>query len=204
LPEKDEPQPSEPAPPHRFVLIAAAVELSLAPLGLLLARIWRGEPIPPLGFGLHSILLGAAAAIPPLALLFWLTSAPRKDWPPLRTIREKLRGVLGETLAHLATWHMALLALAAGVGEELLFRGALQPRVGLALTALVFGLLHALTPLYLVLAGIFGLYLGWLQARSGSLLVPILAHALYDAVALWVVRRELSSPESRVGPGTAS
>ena len=43
------------------------------------------------------------------------------------------------------------LGLAAGIGEETLFRGALQPRFGLLITSLLFALLHSqygITPFY--------------------------------------------------------
>ena len=35
-----------------------------------------------------------------------------------------------------------------------------------------------------MLAGLIGLYLGWLWLAVGNLLVPIVVHALYDFVAL--------------------
>ena len=37
---------------------------------------------------------------------------------------------------------------------------------------------------YAVVAGLVGVYLGWLQMVSGHLLAPIVAHATYDFVAL--------------------
>jgi membrane protease YdiL (CAAX protease family) len=38
--------------------------------------------------------------------------------------------------------------------------------------------------MYLVLAGLIGLYLGGIWLATGNLLVPIIAHAMYDFVAL--------------------
>jgi len=37
---------------------------------------------------------------------------------------------------------MLLLGLSAGIGEEITLRGALQPKLGLALTSLLFAALH--------------------------------------------------------------
>ena len=50
--------------------------------------------------------------------------------------------------------------------------------------SLLFGLAHALTRTYAVLATLVGFYLGFLFWLTGNLLAPILAHAVYDFVAL--------------------
>lgn len=73
--------------------------------------------------------------------------------------------------------------LTAGVGEELLFRGALQPRFGLWITAALFALVHtqyALSPALLEVF-IIGIVLGLIRERS-STTTAILVHALYNAV----------------------
>jgi uncharacterized protein len=49
---------------------------------------------------------------------------------------------------------------------------------------------HWITRTYALLAALVGLYLGGLWLWTGNLLVPIVAHALYDFVALiWILRR---------------
>jgi membrane protease YdiL (CAAX protease family) len=40
-----------------------------------------------------------------------------------------------------------------------------------------------------VLAALIGAYLGFVFLLSGNLLVPIIAHAVYDVVALFVLAR---------------
>ena len=57
------------------------------------------------------------------------------------------------------------------------------------MTSLLFGLLHALTVMYFLIATAIGVYLGWLYQSSEQLLVPIVVHWLYDAVALFLFRR---------------
>jgi len=60
--------------------------------------------------------------------------------PDQAEILEDLNTIL---LADMDTlWEWLLLALAAGIAEELLFRGALQPVMGLGFTAVVFALVH--------------------------------------------------------------
>jgi uncharacterized protein len=73
------------------------------------------------------------------------------------------------------------LALATGIGEELLFRGALQPRFGLVFTSLVFALGHLQYGLSPALAQVFvlGLALGLARKRTNTT-VCIIVHALYN------------------------
>jgi membrane protease YdiL (CAAX protease family) len=54
---------------------------------------------------------------------------------------------------------------------------------------LLFGAMHWLTLSYAVLAGLVGMYLGAVFLLSGNLLVPIVAHGLYDVVALSILAR---------------
>jgi hypothetical protein len=104
---------------------------------------------------------------------------------------------LGPLLAPRSPVELALLAALAGLAEEVLFRGVVQAGLarvlpeGAALLAAsaAFGLAHFITPTYALLAGLAGLYLGGLFLLQGSLLAPIVAHAIYDAVALNYVAR---------------
>lgn len=79
-----------------------------------------------------------------------------------------------------------LLGITAGVGEELLFRGAIQPRFGLLLTSLTFAFLHA--PQYgfsFVILGLFGvgLILGIERMRYGTA-AAIITHAVFNTLAV--------------------
>jgi membrane protease YdiL (CAAX protease family) len=62
---------------------------------------------------------------------------------------------------------------------------------GVVLVNLLFGLCHAITPLYVVLASAVGFYLSWLLDALGerNLLVPVVTHGLYDYWAFLVVVR---------------
>ncbi|MDP9357956.1 MAG: CPBP family intramembrane metalloprotease [Chloroflexota bacterium] len=79
-----------------------------------------------------------------------------------------------------------LLGITAGVGEELLFRGAVQPRFGLLLTSLTFAFLHA--PQYgfsFVILGLFGVavLLGVERMRYGTV-AAIITHAGFNTLAV--------------------
>lgn len=89
----------------------------------------------------------------------------------------------------------------AGFGEELFFRGFAQTRlaerwgvpVGVVVASAGFALLH-FDPLHSTLAFFLGLYLGWLAAASGSIVLPIAAHIGNNLVAFIAMRAAGDAP----------
>lgn len=81
-------------------------------------------------------------------------------------------------------WHWLALAVGAGIGEEILFRGALQPVLGIWFTSLLFAVVHVqyglLNPATLVLF-LLALILGRIKQRHNTT-VAILVHFGYDLV----------------------
>lgn len=77
-----------------------------------------------------------------------------------------------------------LLGISAGVGEELAMRGALQPRLGLVFTAVVFASLHVHYSWIGMLAILLlGVVLGLIRERT-STTIAILVHTIYDILAV--------------------
>jgi membrane protease YdiL (CAAX protease family) len=76
---------------------------------------------------------------------------------------------------------IVFLGLLAGIVEEVLFRGALVPRLGIILTAVLFAALHTQYGITFASLEVFvlGVGLGWLRVRSGTV-TCIVAHAGYD------------------------
>jgi membrane protease YdiL (CAAX protease family) len=76
-------------------------------------------------------------------------------------------------------------SLSAGIGEELLFRGALQPRFGLVLTSLLFAIGHAHYGLSPAMVEVFavGLVLGLVRLRTNTTTCLVI-HAGYDFLEL--------------------
>lgn len=115
-------------------------------------------------------------------------------WPigPLRRIKQFSDEIVRPLFAPCTIVELALISVAAGVGEEMLFRALVQAVLsewwgvwaGLAAASLVFGLMHLITPTYFVLAALLGVYLGGVWLLGGNLLSVILTHAFYDFVAL--------------------
>jgi hypothetical protein len=132
---------------------------------------------------------GLVVTLPMLVVFWWLIQSHR---PALRQLREQVEWLIGEMFPAASIGQFGLIALLAGVGEELLFRGVLQtllgrwttPIAGLLLTSLLFGVAHALSKLYFLLATLIGLCFGWLALHYNDLVAPIVAHSVYDFVAL--------------------
>lgn len=106
-----------------------------------------------------------------------------------RALRTEFRAALEGA----SSGDLVMLALASGCAEELLFRGALQPWLGLWITSLLFGAVHfvpnkALLP-WTFWAGVMGVLLGLVHEHTGSIAGPVIAHVLINAVNLHRVAR---------------
>jgi membrane protease YdiL (CAAX protease family) len=80
------------------------------------------------------------------------------------------------------------IALASSIGEEVLFRGALVPWLGVVVSSLLFGALHQLRGRSRLSWAAFAAVVGFLFAAlfrvTGSLVGPIVAHAAINFVNL--------------------
>lgn len=156
---------------------------------------WLG--IPPLEYirpTLTGLGFGIAAAAVLLLGLYWTLTTNTKS---IRRLVARVVEQLGPLLAGRSPAALVLLAAVAGLAEEMLFRGVVQTGLtrllpewaALAVASAAFGLAHFLTPAYALLAGLAGLYLGALFLLQGNLIAPIVAHMVYDVVALNCVVR---------------
>lgn len=119
---------------------------------------------------------------------------------------DRMARALGETLTPLSLPNAVLIAFASGLAEELLFRGALQPRVGLLMASVMFGALHFgprrdLLP-WTAFAILAGLTFGWLYEWTGNLIAPVVAHTLINAVNLPWLMRDYGTPDASASAST--
>lgn len=96
-----------------------------------------------------------------------------------------------KVLVPLPTWQIGAIAVASGTSEEIFFRGAIQPLLGLLPTSLLFGLMH-LIPRRLFLpwaiyAAFTGFLFGCLLELRQNLFPSILAHVLVNFVMILVL-----------------
>lgn len=175
--------------------MAAGFEASLALVALLLGWLLGINPLATLRANAVAASYGVLAAIPLFVLLGVMVRFPYGPLGDLLRVVDELVS----TMFHHAKWfHLLLIALMAGIGEELLFRGVVQTLLsnwtGSRFTALIiagilFGLLHSVTRTYAAVATAVGIYLGGIWMLTDNLLTPILSHAVYDFGAIWYLQR---------------
>jgi len=169
-----------------LVLSALVFYLLMALVGLGLLAVQELDPtITILGDGEsvgRDALLGAGAGLAVVALT-WLA----RGWAPVVELNQELRALLGSP----SSAAIALLSVSSAVGEELLFRGALQPLLGFWITAALFGLLHGGTAprfrSWALFALASGLLLGGLAVYTDNLLAPMLCHLTINYFNLHLV-----------------
>jgi len=95
---------------------------------------------------------------------------------------------LGSALGVLSAFECVVLAFLSGIAEEALFRGALQPQVGLVAASLIFGLVHFIPRReFAVWTGttiLAGFMLGLMFQMTGNLIAPTVAHFVVNALNL--------------------
>ena len=195
--------PASDPPPARSKVVLAAVlfEGGLAAIALAGGWLTGHSVLAEVRLDLRDALVGLAATVP---LIVALLAVVRVPWRPLRRLVALIEEVVVPLFERCRTLDFALIALVAGVGEELLFRGLVQgwldthwgTPAALLLASLLFGAAHAVTWTYAVYATLVGVYLGWLWLATGNLLVPAIVHAAYDFVALVYLARR-GRPQER-------
>ena len=187
---------NSPFSPERFFKNACLFEAALVLVAVVLGWLSGINPFANLHFSESAILYGILGTIP-LFLLFLLMEQITAD--SVVTIRRFLLETLGPALNRCDWADLFILAAIAGISEEVLFRGVVQPwmetlwgsAAGLIGSNIVFGLVHAITPLYTVLATLVGIYLGLALDVGGerNLLTPAIIHGLYDFLAFMALMR---------------
>lgn len=131
-----------------------------------------------------SAILGLVSAV----MIIALTRVAVRRFAWAQRLHSELRPVARD----LGAGHILVVAGLSSLGEELLFRGLLVPTVGLWISAALFGLAHQMKgPSRWVWAGwatAMGLLLGAIFALTGSLVGPLLAHAIVNAANLVYLR----------------
>jgi len=178
-----------------FLRLAVLFEGGMLLVAMLLRWLLSTTQAAPVVWNLPDFLWGLAGVVPLLAFYFL-----GED------LRELLHNLIGKALRECTILDLAIVALLAGVSEELCFRGLLEPLVArwnpmIAVIgiSLLFGALHSLSMKYFLLTVLIGGYFSWMTfgwgtptplLSSPNLLRPIVAHSVYDFVALMLLARE--------------
>jgi len=182
--------------PDDFFKKACSFEATLIPVAIALGWLANINPFAYLHFSETAIAYGVIGVMP---LFLLLLSLEQMRIESVIKIKNLLFETLGPSLQRYHWADLLMLASIAGFSEELLFRGVIQPWIesswgmtaGLIGSNIIFGLAHAVTPLYAVLATLVGIYLSLAMDYSGdrNLLIPIVIHGLYDFLAFVALMR---------------
>ena len=185
---------TSPIKADNFFKTACYFEGSLFLLAIVLGWIVDIDPLEHLHFSEQHVFYGLAGTLP---LILIYLALEQMSFASIEKIRLMLLETLVPSLQHLNWADFVILAVVAGVSEEVLFRGLIQPwmenawgfQTGLIASSLLFGLVHAITPLYMVLAVSISLYLGISldYETERNLLTPIIIHASYDLFAFIMI-----------------
>lgn len=91
-------------------------------------------------------------------------------------------------LAGAPAWFYAFSAVIEPINEEVLFRGFMVPRLGIIVSAIIFGLGHlgynSTFEVEVIVAVVFGLIAGYVFKKTNSLYPSIIAHILVNSIAV--------------------
>ncbi len=105
----------------------------------------------------------------------------------------RLKGTFAKIFRNLRSVDVVFLAFVSSVGEELLFRGAIQPFLGVWLTSVIFALLH-MDPegkfsVWTLWAFIAGLVMGYSVEITQHLWAAILIHFCVNLISIFRINR---------------
>ncbi len=185
-------QSAQPDPDVHLTRVQVLTAMGITALILLLViQVWRlvGAPVMlPLAWSWSHLGLGVALGV----ALTLSSGGVYRLWPAYRDSAERYVTMI---LRPLIWPDLIWLGLLPGASEELLFRGLMLPAfgldwVGVGLSSLCFGAMHfsgrEQWP-YVVWASVVGAALGGSAIATGSLLVPLAAHATTNILSgcLW-------------------
>jgi len=140
-----------------------------------------GALLGPLNYELRVTIGIVAAAV------FFLCICQRfmeEQFPSYRKFKKSLAAIFSGVNVLGAIW----LALLSSVGEEILFRGAIQPFLGVWFTSFLFGLLHLDSEggvcIWTVWAILAGIILGAVVNVTGSLWPAIIIHFIVNFIGI--------------------
>lgn len=186
-----------PSEARTFVVVLGGTAL-LAIVAMSLCLVLKVPLAPQFNPDPNDFLIGIIATLPLVIFLWWFSNTTLEKLASFRNSQIKFFAEIGFTFT---LPRIILMAISAGIAEELLFRGFLQTwinsfapvAVAIIASNILFGVLHMRTALYAIIAGLVGVYLGVLYALTDNLLAPMVTHALYDAAALEYTRRAVKS-----------
>ena len=164
---------------------------SLIYTGLFIATLFLNKSIfkhyfpHPINLDFHFLFLSIIFLGILISLMYLLVKYDKFIIPGILTKLSQLKYLIFE----LTTIEKIYISLLAGLTEEILFRGLLQPLLGITITSVLFGAAHFITFGYFLLATSIGFFLGGVFYYSGNIFVPITVHTLYNIFAFSLLKK---------------
>jgi membrane protease YdiL (CAAX protease family) len=155
---------------------------------LLLAELFGFDFFPLTENILRDVLISIPGAFFPLCVFICSLSVRAENIPFIRSLRKTMITEVRVIFSSLRFIDIFIISLAAGFAEEMLFRGIFQIKFGIVMASILFGLVHFITPAYVIVTIMMGFYIGIFFYLFESLLIPILLHFMYDLGALTYLR----------------
>jgi len=168
-------------------------------LAFLISLATKISPIETFAVTKEAIFYGLIGLLP---LLLILLAFEYLNFNWLKTFRQQQVEFFASLGFRFTPFRVVLMSLGAGIGEELMFRGTLQSwlaqifaeqnwlaapypiMLAIIIPSILFGLLHSVNLIYIVIATVVSIYLGVLFVVSGNILAPIITHTIYDIIAI--------------------
>lgn len=165
-----------------LISLLSDVPLALVGVGFMLRRDLR-QCLDRLGFSAISpreLGWAVAVTVPIVMAVLVFDFAERLFLPDIHALEERFPMKFVDVSPVLG---IPAVSLAAGVGEEAVFRGALQPRLGILLTALLFAAMHVQYQVPgIMLIFVIGIVLG-IMRRLKSTTFTACVHMVYNVIA---------------------
>jgi membrane protease YdiL (CAAX protease family) len=111
--------------------------------------------------------------------------------------RDFFTGIIGPL--ELSWTEIIIISCCAGIGEEILFRGGIQPHLGLLWTSILFVALHGYINPFNLQMTVYGVFMilaigliGWSAVEYG-LIAAIVAHTVIDVILLYLLSGSYSA-----------
>jgi membrane protease YdiL (CAAX protease family) len=157
------------------------VPLALAGVGFLIRRDFR-QSLVRLGFvpiTIREFVQAVVVTVPLVAAVALFEFAEEAFFPEIHALEDRFPLEFANVSPFVG---VPAVSLAAGVGEEAIFRGALQPRFGIILTSLLFAALHLQYQLPgMIVIFCIGVILGILKNWKSTTFTACV-HMLYDLI----------------------
>jgi len=157
-----------------FIAVGAGIKRNLREAAVRLGLTWPTPRVIGVGLGMVIVVLLILTGAGVLTEIFQ-PNVSREIAKATEEITTNVESPIGAVL----------FGLGAGASEELLVRGAIQPKFGLFVSALLFALLHSQYGVSFVLVGVFlvGLALG-LERKYFGTTAAIITHAVFNTISV--------------------